>query len=428
MLKALRILLLSACAASVFAGAATAVDQPPGDPPPYKLVRSLQAIQDAIVQGDHSSSDMQRFILGTIDARLRNAPASTFDDPRNVDAAFIYAMSGGNPETLSYLANRDIEGNFDTRIVDALGHYLGGKGGLMIEGLEKTIPEYRNARIGPYLYLVLGNGIATQNPKAAISYYDQARLRSPGTNIEEAALRRSIALATRNGLIDRGFAGSLTYARRFVNSPYASQFADMFVELAVANYGEATKPKIEEILGFFDGPRRREVYLRIARRAAIGGMQELASLASAQAQSLSDSTSSGSQALATFYSGLVNVPSKDILGAVREIDAIPDDQLSPRDRQLRDAAAFVAEEVLRRPQAASLTQASSPTVDAEETGNGAGASDSPFAAPQTVAQPAESAELASSDAAPADPALDAFLSKNRSRLDEIDSLLKGGDE
>ena len=171
---------------------------------PYKMLRSLQYIQDAIVLGDHSAAEMQRFMLGAIDKRLRAADPSVFDDPRNVDAAFIYAMSGGNPETLSYLADRDIEGNFDSRVVDALSHYLAGKGGLMVENLAKAIPEYRNARIGPYLYLVLGNGTAQQDPAASMKYYDWARLTAPGTNIEEAALRRSIALATRGRCRTRG--------------------------------------------------------------------------------------------------------------------------------------------------------------------------------------------------------------------------------
>ena len=161
MLTAFRNLLLGACVLGAFAGHA-AQAQELEDLAPYKMLRSLQYIQDSIVLGDHSAAEMQRFMLGAIDKRLRAADTSVFDDPRNVDAAFIYAMSGGNPETLSYLADHDIEGNFDSRIVDALNHYLAGKGGLMVMQLEKAIPEYRNARIGPYLSLVLGNATAQQ--------------------------------------------------------------------------------------------------------------------------------------------------------------------------------------------------------------------------------------------------------------------------
>lgn len=433
MLKAIRILLLCASAAGAIP-AVTAHAQGPEDLPPYKMLRSLQAIQDAIVLGDHSATEMQRFMLAAIDKRLRESDATVFDDPRNVDAAFIYAMSGGNPETLSYLANQDIEGNFDSRVVDALTHYLAGKGGLMVESLAKAVPEYRSSRLGPYLYLVLGNGTAQQNPAKSLEYYDWARLTAPGTNIEEAALRRSIALATRGRMPDKGFAYSLSYARRFLTSPYASQFADVFVELAVENYSEETEVKIQEILGFMDRPRQREVYLRIARRAAIGGLQELATLASARAEDLSDVADAGPKALASLYSGLVSIPSKGILEAVKDINAIPEAELSPRDRALREAATVIAEEVLRAPNPESLTQATVSNVKSditmEESGAATGSGESPFATPAseaalTAAQPGAVTQAASAEQEPADPVHDAFLSAGRSKLDEIDSLLKG---
>jgi chemotaxis protein MotC len=439
MLKATRNLLLCACAIwGVASPVAHATDQK--DLPPYKTLRSLQYIQDSIVLGDHSAAEMQRFMLAAIDKRLREADPSAFDDPRNVDAAFIYAMSGGNPETLSYLANHDIEGNFDSRIVDALSHYLVGKGGLMVEHLAKAIPEYRNSRIGPYLYLVLGNATAQQDPAKSLKYYDWARLMAPGTNIEEAALRRSIALTAQDKseekgvLAEKGFRYSLSYARRFLTSPYASQFADVFVELAVANYGEQTEARIEEILGFMDRPRQREVYLRIARRAAIGGMQQLATLASERARGLSDTLDAGPKALASLYSGLVGVPSSGILDAVKDISSIPDSELSPRDRALRRAAAAVAEEVLRAPEPESLTQAYDSNVTShsmrEESGEETGSGESPFAIPgseaaENAVQPALEQEAVSSKSSPPDPVLDAFLSTGRSKLDEIDSLLKG---
>src|SRR6478609_6092213 len=94
---------------------------------PYKMLRSLQFVQDSVVLGDHSAAEMQRFMLGTIDQRLRTIDQSVFDDDRNVDAALIYAMSGGNPETLEYLVARDVNGHFDNRISDVLRKYLSGK-------------------------------------------------------------------------------------------------------------------------------------------------------------------------------------------------------------------------------------------------------------------------------------------------------------
>ncbi|URK88517.1 hypothetical protein LP421_15440 [Rhizobium sp. RCAM05350] len=186
-------------------------------------------------------------------------------------------MSGGNPETLSYLANHDIEGNFDTRVVDALSHYLAGKGGLMVENLAKAIPEYRNSRVGPYLYLVLGNATAQQSPARSLQYYDWARLTAPGTNIEEAALQ---ALDRAGDPRRHAGQGVLLLAFLCQAVPDVSLCQPVCRRLRRTggrHMARRRKPRSRRFLASWTS-HGSEVYLRIARRAAIGGMQELASL------------------------------------------------------------------------------------------------------------------------------------------------------
>ena len=433
MLRRLRTALMACCvlATPFAAGAARANDIE--ELAPFKMIRSLQYVQDSVVLGDHSAIEMQRFMLGAIDKRLRAADATVFRDPRNVDAALVYAMSGGNPETLKYLADHDVAGNFDSRVTDALTQYLNGKGGLIVENLSKAAPEYRSARIGPYLYLILGNATSQQDPVGAMKYYDWARLAAPGTIIEEAALRRSVFLAVQAGDADKGFRYALTYARRYLTSPYASQFADVFVELAVAHFDGEAQGRISEILGFMDVPRQREVFLRVARRAAIAGKQELAKLASERAEALGADGAAQPKLLASFYAGLASVPSNDVFAATASLAAISDAELSPRDRALRDAAKAVADAVVRPPAGESLTQAFASKPDrpveanasaaSEETGSGMspfGSGQTPAAAPTTVA--------ASGADEVADPEHDGFVAKGRSKIDEIDALLKGDDK
>ncbi|PDT85886.1 chemotaxis protein MotC [Sinorhizobium sp. BJ1] len=430
MLKRLRaILATSVLAAPLAIGLAHASETE--ELAPFKMVRSLQYVQDSVVLGDHSAIEMQRFMLGEIDKRLRVAEETTFRDPRNVDAALVYVMSGGNPETLDYLTDRDVEGNFDARVTDALRQYLRGKGPLIVENLSKAAPEYKNSRVGPYLFLILGNATSQQDPVAAMKFYDWARLTAPGTIIEEAALRRSVSLAARAGDPGRGFRYALTYARRYLTSPYASQFADVFVDLAVANFDGAVEQKVSEILAFMDEARQREVYLRVARRAAIGGNQTLARLASSRAEELARDGGGQSQLLASFYEGLAAVPSEDVFTAAQTLAAIPDEKLSPRDRALREAARAIAEEVVRLPQDESPAQASMPipevdigaTSDGGETGE-TGSGMSPFAkAGDTVPAPDDEPPVSAETAAASDPALDGFMANGRSKIKEIDALL-----
>ena len=196
-----RLLLTGTVFCAVLAGAASARAESMDDLAPYKMIRSLQFVQDTVVLGDHSAMEMQRFLLSTIDERLRTADSAIFDDPRNVDAALVYAMSGGNPETLELLIKKDIAGHFDSRLTDALRGYLGGRGTQSVKSLAEIFPEYKRSKVGPYLALVSANSVIRKDPKLALSYFDWARLVAPGTIVEEAALRRSIYIAVRRNFL-----------------------------------------------------------------------------------------------------------------------------------------------------------------------------------------------------------------------------------
>jgi len=404
---------------------------------PYRMLRSLQFVQDTVVRGDHSAADMQRFMLGTIDERLRTADPQVFQDTRNVDAALIYAMSGGNPATLEFLVARDIDGNFDNRISDALRKYLSGKGTLISKTLGDIATEYRDDKIGPYLALVAGNVTLTQDPAAALKFYDWARLTAPGTIVEEAALRRSLAVALDAKIVDKASIYANGYARRFLYSPYASQFADLFVRFVVEHYEVLKVEDIEATLGYMDIDRRREVYLRVAREAAIAGRKDLATMAADQAKLLSG-TEEGADALARLYGSLVGVPTENVDDAMQALMQIPEEVLSPRDRALRQAAETVAKEVLRKPEPAATPR----TAPVEGTaGNDAAdaAADpelqDPFAQPQPepvsappeeppVAPAVAGAEVPATEQADIDPELRSFVESGRSKLDAIDDLLQ----
>ncbi|APO66424.1 chemotaxis protein MotC [Rhizobium gallicum] len=397
---------------------------------PYKMLRSLQFVQDSVALGDHSAAQMQRFMLGTIDQRLRSADASVFDDDRNVDAALVYAMSGGNPATLEYLIARDVNGYFDTRVTDVLRKYLSGKGLLVAKTLVETANEYRDKKIGPYLALVGGNVMVARSPDEALKLYDQARLSAPGTIVEEAALRRSVAICVEAGLLDKGLAYSQRYVRRFLHSPYASQFADLFVKLIVDHVHVKTED-IVSILSFMDESRRREVYLRIARAAGIAGKAELARTAAAYAQSLAGEPNNALGALADFYGNMALVSTPDVGAAAKSIKSVADSELSPRDRALRAAAKSIAEQVLQPPDPASLTQASdSKPANEEITSEQAAVSTADGSQPAEIAAPSRPADdgvapalMPDGAGQEADPSFKSFVTTSRSKLDEIDGLL-----
>ncbi|MCC2608534.1 chemotaxis protein [Rhizobium petrolearium] len=401
---------------AAFAYPASAQDH--GELAPYVMLRSLQFVQDSVVLGDHSAAEMQRFMLERVDQRFRAANPSIFEDPRNVDAALIYAMSGGNPATLEFLAARDIAGNFDSRIADALRKYLSGKGTLVAKSLGEMAKEYRDEKIGPYLSLVSGNVMVATDPKDALVFYDWARLTAPGTIIEEAALRRSVAITVDADMVEQALSYARKYARRFIHSPYASQFADFFVQLVVGHFGEITEEDIDGALEFMDVDRRREVFLRVARAAAIAGKNDLARLASAKVEALSGNPTP--EALARLYGGLADIPTNDIRAAMQAISDIPEETLSPRDRALREAAKVVAEQVVGWPTAESLAQEKPINMTNTEDAK------SPVASPRNeIAGPAATTEGPTAGAAAKfDPAFQTYVDSGRSKLNAIDEMLK----
>lgn len=400
--------------------------------PPYLLVRSLQTIQDKVIAGDIDSLEVQRYLLNEIDRRLRTIDMAVFDDPRNVDAALIFAMSGGNPDTLDILAERDVEGNFDNRVTSILRRYLSGRGSTATSQLKDVVPEYRNTRIGPYLELIGANALMENQTDVALKFFDWARLEAPGSIVEEAALRRSLAITSQKGDAKRAMPYARRYARRFMNSPYASQFADIFVSLAMDHKDALPPPEIKAVLSLIERKRQREIYLRLGRRAAIGGDKELAEFAAREARRLSNSEDSSQLALAELYSGLVNVPTDGIEKVLRDLAEIPDKSLSPKDRFLRDAARVIGEEVLRPPGDDSLKQVRRAMIDKEYRDMMS------ERVAKAVAEPAEETTVlpalaANAEELPAETRMQAldsrinriedFVSVGKSKLKDIDALL-----
>jgi chemotaxis protein MotC len=396
--------------------------------PPYLMLRSLQFVQDSVVMGDHSAADMQRFVLAKIDKRLRSADSSEFRDPRNVDAALIYAMSGGNPATLEYLVSRDVDGHFDNRVTDVLRKYLNGKGVLVTNSITNMVGIYKNTRIGAYLALVAGNVTFVNDPAGALKFYDQARLLTPGTIVEEAALRRSFSIAIQVGQVQQAMTYANRYARRFLHSPYASQFADMLVQLVVDHFKQMNEDDVLATLETMDPARQREIYLRIARRASINGNQELAALAAGRAQALAG-LPGGTDPQALLYGGLARIPTTDVKSALQTIDNLKENDLSDSDKALLAAARKVAEDIVTLPTASTVTQVPTPSKAPTVAAAGVDVQQDP-----TAPQPPTTVNVGTQEAAQSqpivennqkqDPAFDAFVSHGRSKLDEIDKLLK----
>jgi chemotaxis protein MotC len=396
------------------------------------LVRSLQLVQDRIAAGDHAALPMQGKLLELADRRLRAASAKDLSDQRNFHALLVYAMSGGSPATLAGAVSRLGLAKQDDAMARGITAYLQGDPGSALQALNAVDPMALPRDLGPFVALVKGSLLAREHPAAALALLDQARLLSPGTLVEEAALRRSVAIAAATGDAARFARASTQYVARYLHSPYASQFADAFVEGAVSLDMAVSRDRLEDITAMMDPEREKVIYLRIARSAAINGLIDLSTFASARAEK--GRTGGASDPRALLYASLSGVTSEtveDMRDQLRDIDR---DSLSQSDRFLLDAVRAVTSEVVAPPAslpledrgqkpalpAAKQSDAELPLVEGimpDQTAPPSPAATAPRMAQTPVAAPA-------GGASPTDEA----IAKTRRTLDGIDQLLGAAPE
>lgn len=334
--------------------------------PLYSLVRSLQYVQDSVVSGDFSAMDMQRFLLEQIDFKLREAQPEDFDDSRNVDAALIYAMSGGNPKTLDLVVARDKFGYFDEEVTSVMRAYLNGLVPSSKKPMEELVDEYLNTPIGPYLALVAANVKAAAKDIESVELFNLARLASPGSLIEESSLRRSILISINHGNFDQALKFAHIYARRFSKSPYNVQFSQLVVEMIVQNLDNIDEVIVDEVISYLPVKRKKEIYLRIARTGVIDGNYKMAQKATQKASLFAGQSSAYYLMLSELYTNIINLPVGDTRELNKSLNAIKARSLSPIDRPLHDAAVLLAEQILHLPDEKSLTQAMKRKIEEQE--------------------------------------------------------------
>ncbi|RUU01232.1 chemotaxis protein MotC, partial [Mesorhizobium sp. M7A.T.Ca.TU.009.01.3.2] len=318
---------------------------------PYQLVRSLQLIQDRIAAGDHAALPMQAKLLEMADARLRAANAEDYKDPKNFRALLVYGMSGGNPVTVEAATSRATTDPQSLAIAKGVIDYLNGRPGEAIEALRPIDPMALPPDLGAFLALVKGSLLAGDEPATALRLLDEARLLSPGTLVEEAALRRSVGLAVAQGDAASFALASTQYVERYLYSPYASQFADSFVSGVIALHMSISQDKLGDITLMMDPEREKVIYLRIARRAAIDGLNDLSAFASARAEQGRDGNTNQDDPRALLYASLSTVTSGTIEDVRAKLGKIDRSRLSEGDRALLDAAQAIAGEVVAPPTA-----------------------------------------------------------------------------
>lgn len=321
------------------------------DKQPYRLIRSLRAVQDEIAAGNVAAHERQRQVMRDLGVRMTALPVAVWDDVRNVRAAIFFVLSGGNPAVLKAVMTRPRTPYIERRALRGALAYGEGRTLDALGMLQRLDARRLDPLLGGIVALIQGTLITKKDPKKAIQFFDEARLLSPGTLIEEAALRQQILLLAREGELDRFDLLAAQYSRRFPSSLFARSFRrQFFAGVARQDFKRASEwiSRTETELMKVAPAERVGLYLAIAEEATKGGNIDIARFAAGKARELSHADSRSLQR-AKLFEGAAMAATSDFEQGLALLNEVDPAKVGASDIEIRNAALTVAAAVGRLP-------------------------------------------------------------------------------
>lgn len=331
---------------------------------PFELVRALRVLQDEIAKGSSDAHLTQREVMANLSAELASVAPERWKEPRNARAAVLYVLSGGDPRILRSLLGLGGLSPAIERLMRGSLAYAEGRSGEAAEHLADIEARSLDPGIAGTIALVQSALAAKADPSKAMALLDEARLLSPGTLVEEAALRREILLLPAAGQLDRLEPLLARYIRRFGKSFYATvfwrQLASEIAGLALAEKPER-QARLTAALDALDGERRQQVYLSMAQEAIVRGRVGLTRFAAGNAMQLANPGSTD-DLRAKLYEAAALIVTDQYERGLASLTGITREKLPAPDAALADAALAVAAEIRRPPSQGPATAVREPVA------------------------------------------------------------------
>ena len=234
---------------------------------PYHAVRTLGALQERVAQGDETAFSLQKAVVSDIADELRAFPPEVWQNVRNREALIKYALSGGDPEMLRAVVAQKQFADTELPLAQAALAYAEGQRSVALRHLEKVDVYELPPSLAGHVALVKAIVIANADLTRVIRLCDDARLLSPGTLVEETALRLAIEATVAQRNRPKLEALALRYFRRFPRSPYLSAvIRPVAASIAENGYGERADGAkwVHSIVQFLDPNRLVQFYSTLA--------------------------------------------------------------------------------------------------------------------------------------------------------------------
>lgn len=317
----------------------------PADPPgPWRRIRSLQRLQAQMAQGSQEALKAQPDLVAELERAFADADPAVWKDRRNAAAALALLLSGADPQTLRKRFDAGAFGDHADLVAPGLA-FAEGRVGEARARLDELDGERVGATIAAQAAMALATLTTQIDPDRAHALFDRARLLSPGSLIEETALRRQIRLAEDRMEEARFLALAHQYARRYAASVYASSFHERLpaalARFALAGASDTMAP-FERLLAALAEDQRAGSTLAIARAALARGRFALSLSAARRTLELSP-TQDPLARVAALYA-IVAVVAAEGPTVIARLEAWPP-LLTRQEQELQRAALAVARQV-----------------------------------------------------------------------------------
>ena len=315
------------------------------------LVDELQRMQTKVAQGDKAAYAAQLNQLKTIGAAIATASPDTWRNKREADSLVIYVLSGGSLADVAPLLKGDAIIESERSLARGALAYVTNHEADAIPLLRQTDLTTLDARLAGAVAFARSVLETKRNAKAAANLLDWSRLLAPGGLVEEAALRREIALLAEAKEVDRLAMLTRQYVTRFAASLYAADFlrdlADAVVRLGLAD-DPANYKLIASAVASLPADDRRAFLLNLARSGIVNARFAVA--ASAATEALESSKTDSLEAMrARLYLAAGRLFSDGYDAALADLRTVSESKLNRSDANLLSAARRVAMQLRAAP-------------------------------------------------------------------------------
>ena len=234
---------------------------------PYNAVRTLGVLQERMAQGDETAFAMQKDVVGQIADELKALPPTVWREHRNRRALIKYALSGGDPELLREVLRQKLFDADELPLAEGALAYAEGQRSVALRHLEKVDIFALPPSLAGHVALVTAIVVANTDLARVVRLADEARLLSPGTLVEETALRLGMEGAISRGDRPKFEMLASRYFRRFPRSPYlGAVIRPVATAIAENGYGESPDGAkwVHDIVHYLDPHKLVQFYAALA--------------------------------------------------------------------------------------------------------------------------------------------------------------------